>query len=636
MPTTIKASDGTELDTGVVNLARAIRARESKGNYNAVGDAGTSKGAYQWQPNNFENGAKEYGLDPNDFSPVNQDKVAYHQVKALKDKGYSPEQVAAAWNAGEGSLKNDAWKTNIGVTTIKGQQIRYDTPGYVNAVVEEFKKNKGQAPQMGARTPAPMPDAPMDRIPAQDLAVEGDKSFTQKVAEFAFPILEKKERTVLETLGDIGLSALWFVPVGGIAASAGLRALGVGAKAAKVGGVLAAGAGTGYAADVSQKLSEGEEGAGVLRPGLGTVLGVGTAGLVSRVAGKYTQKGIIGGLVKENNSVFAQTKRGANELAESFSKSKDPGKFLAERGINLKRLIDPSTVKYATTEASEKILQDSSTLNKTLTQSLSKVGGSKPVVELEQELLAKVPKNYPERADIVRREMQLLKQQYGDAPSIADLNEWKHREWGLGKFDMAVPSETRLTYRMIGNHLKTEVETLAAKGGLKDVDKFNEIIGSHLDAADMLEMLHGTAAKGGRLGNLMRESGMQMAGGLTGAFGLGAGAVGMMGGMLVGHYGAKALAMLIRKYEGSPIKSAILRRMEREEPELVKQFTEFAKKTPQALESLKQQLSQQGIDIFQDTAASTPKTLKLVPKPEGRGTVQGLITTMGARVGAGI
>ena len=142
MPQTITTKDGTVLDAGVVNLTKAIRARESKGDYNAVGDAGTSKGAYQWQPGNFAAGAQKYGLDPNDFSPVNQDKVAYYQVKALKDKGYTPEQVAASWNAGEGSLKNDKWRTNVGTTTINGQQVHYDTPGYVNAVVGEFQKLK--------------------------------------------------------------------------------------------------------------------------------------------------------------------------------------------------------------------------------------------------------------------------------------------------------------------------------------------------------------------------------------------------------------------------------------------------------------------------------------------------------------
>lgn len=136
------------VDRGALNLARSIALAESddgsgKPNYNAVGDAGTSKGAYQWQPGNFENSAKQYGLNPADFSPENQDKVAYAEVKSMKDAGYSPEQIAAAHNAGKGSLKNDAWKTNVGTTTINGKKINYDTPSYVNKVNNYYLKIAG-------------------------------------------------------------------------------------------------------------------------------------------------------------------------------------------------------------------------------------------------------------------------------------------------------------------------------------------------------------------------------------------------------------------------------------------------------------------------------------------------------------
>lgn len=172
MPQTINSSDGSQLDASVVNLAKAIRTRESKGNYNAVGDAGTSKGAYQWQPGNFEAAASQYGLDPKDFSPVNQDKVAYHQVKALKDKGYTPEQVAAVWNAGEGHA-ND-WQNHRGTTTINGQQIAYDTPAYVSSVVQEFQKLKG--------APAPTtPSAPTSKEAGQVEDPTAHKGFLETV-----------------------------------------------------------------------------------------------------------------------------------------------------------------------------------------------------------------------------------------------------------------------------------------------------------------------------------------------------------------------------------------------------------------------------------------------------------------------
>lgn len=102
-----------QLDPRIVKVVRAIRDVESAGHadpYKAVGDSGASYGAYQWNngkagklkkgqlPTNFVSAAKKFGLDPNDFSPLNQNKVAYYQVKEYKDKGYQPEEIAALWN----------------------------------------------------------------------------------------------------------------------------------------------------------------------------------------------------------------------------------------------------------------------------------------------------------------------------------------------------------------------------------------------------------------------------------------------------------------------------------------------------------------------------------------------------------
>lgn len=121
-------------DQQALALTHAIALAESgqngQPNYNAVGDAGTSKGAYQWQPGNFEAAAKNAGLNPNDFSSKNQDMVAYSEIKAYKDKGYDPGQIASIWNSG--SPNN--WQNHSGTTTINGQPISYDTPTYVKKV----------------------------------------------------------------------------------------------------------------------------------------------------------------------------------------------------------------------------------------------------------------------------------------------------------------------------------------------------------------------------------------------------------------------------------------------------------------------------------------------------------------------
>jgi hypothetical protein len=153
------------LDQGVVNLAKSIALTESGNgkmvpNYNAVGDNGTSKGAYQWQPGNYESAAKQYGYDPSDFSPATQNRVAYAQIKSMKDSGMTAPQIAAAWNAGNAKAMDGSWQTNIGTTTINGKKIDYNTPAYVQKVNDYYKQFAMPAsPAEVAGAPKPAPDA---------------------------------------------------------------------------------------------------------------------------------------------------------------------------------------------------------------------------------------------------------------------------------------------------------------------------------------------------------------------------------------------------------------------------------------------------------------------------------------------
>lgn len=599
------------MDQDVINLAKSIRQVESGGDFNAKGKSGES-GAYQWTPDTWKAHAKDVlGNENAPMTPDNQNAVAYTILKKRKDAGLNPAQIAAEWNSGSAT----GWENKVGVND-KG--VEYNVPKYVKNVTDTYQQMKGlQQPAQTQQTTTPKQET-------------SKKSLPQKALEFAFPILEKKERTPLQTAGDIGLSALWFIPGVGTEASIALRGLGLGAKTARVGGLLAAGAGIGYGADVSSKLSEGKTGEEVLKPGIGTGLGLATAGLGSRIASKYSQKGVLDAIAKENNSVFAQTKTGAKKLSESFSRQKDPGKFLSERGINLKKLIDPDTISYDTKDVANKIVEDASKLNKVLTDTLAKVPESKPVSEIEQSLLARVPKNYPERADIINREMDLLRKQYGETPLVADLNEWKQRAWNMSKFDMAIPNEIRNTYRFIGNELKKDVEKLADKAGVKGVRDFNDLVGSHFDTAGILEKLHGTKAKGGRLGNTLMENSLRTIGGIGGF--AGGGPLTSIAGVIAGHYGAKSLEALMRFAEGSPIKSSILKRIQREEPEIVKKFVELSKKTPSELEALKQQLKAQGIDIFKEKGLVKVPT-RLSPQPQKTGLIQGLLNTGASRAG---
>lgn len=131
------------MDQDAINLAKAIRQKESQGDFNAVGDAGTSHGAYQFQPNTWKAYSKEIlGNENAPMTRENQNAVAYGKIKKWKDSGKNPAQIAAMWNAGEGI--GDNWTSHKGKTVINGKVISYDTPAYVKAVIDNYQQLKGQ------------------------------------------------------------------------------------------------------------------------------------------------------------------------------------------------------------------------------------------------------------------------------------------------------------------------------------------------------------------------------------------------------------------------------------------------------------------------------------------------------------
>ena len=140
-----QSNTDSKTDKQALALTHAIALAETGGSgkpdYNAVGDNGTSFGAYQWNgPGKFADAAKSFGLDPNDTSPENQDKVAYAEIKAMKDSGLQPAQIAAKWNSG--GINN--WHDHSGTVIINGKAIHYDTPAYVQRVKGFYQKLNSQ------------------------------------------------------------------------------------------------------------------------------------------------------------------------------------------------------------------------------------------------------------------------------------------------------------------------------------------------------------------------------------------------------------------------------------------------------------------------------------------------------------
>jgi len=267
-----------QLDPQAVSMAKAIRDTESGGKFDAKGASG-EWGAYQFTPATWSAYAREAGVNAvfGGATPEQQNEVAYKKIKQWKDQGYNVGQVASMWNAGAGR-PNAYVEGHKGVNSMG---VAYDTPAYAEKVAKAYQRIKTveQAQQkIASRTQAP--------------EEKEDKGIIRKGLEFLFPILEDKPRTALQTVGDLGLSALSVVPGLGVA-GLGAKASAVGARTAIKGalptalkyGTLAKGTAVGYGADVLSNLSEGETGTEALKPGLGTALGFGGSALLQGTRG---------------------------------------------------------------------------------------------------------------------------------------------------------------------------------------------------------------------------------------------------------------------------------------------------------------------------------------------------------------
>ncbi len=293
-PTTqIQASDGTQLDPSVVALAKSIRSAESKNDYNAQGKSG-ERGAYQWMPGNFEKDAQRFGLDPNDFSPINQDKVAYHALLEDKKAGLTPEQATSKWNSGD----PNAYLQNH--TGTNSQGVSYDTPTYVKNVIGQYNGYKQQYLQQN-----PQPNQPTQPTQPESLSQPHHQDWMKKTADIlggifggnkigeligglydkatGVPGINEKGQTVDyssnvelptagQVAGDVGKSALT------IASAPLLGASGLG-LAGRLGLNTAIGAGLGATNALANKQNVGTQTA------VGAGLGL-AGGVVGEVAGK--------------------------------------------------------------------------------------------------------------------------------------------------------------------------------------------------------------------------------------------------------------------------------------------------------------------------------------------------------------
>jgi len=144
LPATNNTTGNDELDPQVVNLAKAIRETETRGQkdpYTARGASGEF-GAYQYTKPTWEADSQAFlgkVVPLEQADKLTQNEVAYKKLKSLKDQGYNPAQIASIWNSGK-----PEWEGNKGVNK---HGVKYDVPQYVDSVTKSYQALKqGQQP----------------------------------------------------------------------------------------------------------------------------------------------------------------------------------------------------------------------------------------------------------------------------------------------------------------------------------------------------------------------------------------------------------------------------------------------------------------------------------------------------------
>lgn len=189
------------MDPDVINLAKAIRTKESNNRFDAVGDNGTSRGAYQWQAGTWSAMAKDILGDPNaKMTPANQNAVAYGTLKKWKDSGLNPAQIAAKWNSGS----EKGWENKIGYNSKIG--VNYNVPQYVKGVTDLYQQFKTQNPQQQQQQPVQPQLSPRESRIEKGLpvSVNPNKSNPSMGGELLRGILKTPAKLATNLYGAVG------------------------------------------------------------------------------------------------------------------------------------------------------------------------------------------------------------------------------------------------------------------------------------------------------------------------------------------------------------------------------------------------------------------------------------------------
>lgn len=588
-PSNITLQDGTQLDPKVVKVMQAIRKVESNSDFNAIGDNGTSAGAYQWNndgkklapgeiPINFQNQAKSVGLNSDDFSPANQNKVWYTWAKQLKDAGHSPDEIAAFQN---GAKKDPTTGQYTYVNPEYGQKFR---DALVSNQGQSQGQNQGQAVSntvpnngLGAFNQTVQPTQTQQNSVNQDVTASTDTEkkpgLLSRIGHGALNVFKDIESPFL------GLAA---IPTQLLAkatgqqdpfangAFGGVQATsldgGVGkaiekkvGDAAQVGSYLIPGegllgaAGMGALQGAGSQLSQGQGATNVALGGVeGAGIGAATAGLTGLAGKAISKTGDL--LTGESTNKAVQGIKDAYSKALNLNASERgfesrSGKDLAE--VLMKNEAPLGKYENGTLDASgaiEKLQNTLTPLNDQAQKILSNPQGVVKNISLEDVLsgikskISNSKVTAAEEQDMVSEAEKLIKAEvnkYGTdvPPDVADRIKQGFQN---SVFKKAITPEGTLRNNvqyLISDELKSATEnSIAGTDAEESLKELNAKRSDLIDATKRLTKLDGVRIlKGGKLGNMFGGLTGTIAGGVSG---------GTLGALAGDYFGTKASEFL--------------------------------------------------------------------------------------------
>ncbi len=444
----------------------------------------------------------------------------------------------------------------------------------------------------------------------------GITGFIQQAGNFLFPAIGDisnlmkgtNTKTPLQIAGDVGLSALPFIPglgeAGEAARGAEVAGEGAGPLGKLAGSTLAKGAGVGYGAGVASNLSQGQGLGQAFMPNIANIGGAVTGGLASVLIPKLlspitqnlTESGAIDAIISNLTDEIKRTSPGRRLLASLPVGGANDIRLMATGGMIPDVVGTNFDVANARSVAQGRI----AALGQLRANALDTLGTQHPLDEIAQEAMAKAGASSltPEaeaalspaaKAGLLRQKLSgnagdtgkqiqniinSIKTDTGKTSlSTSELESLKEIQAGISKkYARAGQIGNADARSLLADAARSRIEKTAAESGLPNMKDLNGYMQQHYNILKILDRLQAQKVKGGMLGNMLRSRTGDVLGGVVGNT-LAPGIAGTLLGALAGEGGSNLVSKIIGDTSlSNTVRDALLANIEKQDPSIVQQF----------------------------------------------------------------